>query len=101
MAPFYDVVSTLAYIPEDVPALALSFEWYSKAWWPRARVEEFARDYGKLTLAETAQMIDRCMAAVEKGAMLAERFCKDISGFAELGTRLVALWRERRRAFAA
>jgi len=43
LAPFYDVVSTLAHIPEDVPALALSFEWYSKAWWPRARVEEFAR----------------------------------------------------------
>jgi HipA-like protein len=43
LAPFYDVVSTLPYIAEDVPALALSFEWYSKDWWPCARMEEFAR----------------------------------------------------------
>jgi serine/threonine-protein kinase HipA len=100
LAPFYDVVSTLVYIPEDVPALALSFEWYSKAWWPRARVEEFARDYGKLTAAETARMIDRCMAAVEEGALSAERFGRQIRGFADLGTRLAALWRERRLAFA-
>ncbi len=100
LAPFYDVVSTLAYIPEDVPALALSFEWYSKAWWPRARIEEFARDYGKLTPAETARMLDRCMAAVNAGAQQAETLGKEISGFAGLGAHLAALWRQRMAAFA-
>jgi serine/threonine-protein kinase HipA len=99
LAPFYDVVSTLPYIPEDVPALALSFDWYSKAWWPRARLEEFARNYGKLTAPETKRMIDRCMAAVDEGVKLAERLSREIGGFADLGTRLAALWRERAAAF--
>src|SRR5262249_27340721 len=39
LAPFYDCVSTLPYIDDDVPALALSFNWYSKAWWPRVKIE--------------------------------------------------------------
>jgi serine/threonine-protein kinase HipA len=38
LAPFYDCVSTLPYIADDVPALALSFDWYSKAWWPRNKL---------------------------------------------------------------
>lgn len=101
LAPFYDVVSTLAYISEDVPALALSFECYSKAWWPRARVEDFARTYGKLTPAETAQMFDRCMEAVAAGSRLAEQVAKEITGFADLGARLAALWRGRMVAFGA
>ena len=45
LAPFYDCVSTLPYIKDDVPALALSFDWYSKAWWPRVKLEEFMRDF--------------------------------------------------------
>jgi serine/threonine-protein kinase HipA len=101
LAPFYDVVSTLPYIPEDVPALALSFEWYSKAWWPRARLEEFAQRYGKLTTAETARMIDRSMAAVDMGVRLAEQLCGQIDRFGDVGAKLVALWQERMATFAA
>ena len=100
LAPFYDVVSTLPYIAEDVPALALSFEWYSKAWWPRARLEEFAQRYGKLTPAETARMIDQSMGAVDVGVRLAEQLCGQIDGFGDVGTKLVALWQERMAAFA-
>jgi serine/threonine-protein kinase HipA len=95
------VVSTLAYIPEDVPALALSFEWYSKAWWPRARIEDFARSYGKLTTAETRRMFDRCMEAVAAGSRLAEQLSAQIKGFGDLGARLAGLWRERMIAFRA
>ena len=101
LAPFYDVVSTLAYIPEDVPALALSFEWYSKAWWPRVRIEDFARTYGKMTGVEAARMFGRCMDAVAAGSRLAEQLAAQIKGFRDLGTRLATLWRERMVAFAA
>lgn len=101
LAPFYDVVSTLVYLPEDVPALALSFEWYSKAWWPRARVEEFARHYGKMTPAESARMFDRCIEAVAEGSRLAKQLAARIKGFGDLGTKLAALWQERIVAFEA
>jgi serine/threonine-protein kinase HipA len=78
LAPFYDVVSTLAYIPEDVPAPALSFDWYSKAWWPRTKVEEFARTHGKLSPADTARLFEESLAAVDEGLKVTLRLGKHI-----------------------
>jgi len=99
LAPFYDVVSTLPYIAEDVPALALSFDWYSKAWWPRKRIEEFAMTHGKLSDADTARLFESCVAAVNVGLELAARMGKQIKGFAELGATLIELWNTRAAAF--
>src|SRR5262249_21397481 len=67
LAPFYDCVATLPYIPDDVPALALSYDWYSKAWWPRPRIEEFIVDAAGLSYAAIGQMIEECTAAVLDG----------------------------------
>ena len=100
-APFYDVVSTLPYIPEDVPALALSFEWYSKDWWPRAKLEEFARSYGKLSAAETARSFEECLAAVDAGMKLARKVAKQIPEFAGLAAALARLWKSRMATFSA
>jgi serine/threonine-protein kinase HipA len=101
LAPFYDVVSTLPYIAQDVPALALSFEWYSKAWWPRARVEEFARTHGKLSREDTARLFEECLAAVGAGLKLAEKVGKQIDGFAEMAATLIKLWTTRLATFRA
>jgi serine/threonine-protein kinase HipA len=70
LAPFYDCVSTMVYIPEDIPALALSLDWYSKAWWPRIKLEEFAQTYGRLSHAEALRTIDEWFAAVTEGVGL-------------------------------
>jgi serine/threonine-protein kinase HipA len=95
LAPFYDVVATLPYIPEDVPALALSFDWYSKAWWPRTKIEEFARTHGKLSRADTARMFEESIAAVAGGLKLAQKLRRQIPGFAELAATLIKLWTGR------
>ncbi len=39
MAPVYDVVTTTAYVRNDVPALTLEG---TKKWWPRRMLERFA-----------------------------------------------------------
>ena len=101
LAPFYDVVSTLVYIPEDVPALALSFDWYSKAWWPRAKIEEFARTHGKLSPAETNQLFEESLTAVDQGLKVARKLGKQIRGFAELAATLIRLWTSRMATFRA
>ena len=101
LAPFYDVVSTLPYIPEDVPALALSFDWYSKAWWPRAKIEEFARTHGKLSRADTARLFEESLAAVNEGLKLTQKLGKQIRGFAELAATLIELWKSRVATFRA
>lgn len=100
-APFYDCVATLPYLPEDVPALALSFDWYSKAWWPRKKIEEFAQTYGRLAGAETTRMFDRAFAALDAGLKSARQLGKQIPGFLPLSERLQTLWVDRRAAFRA
>jgi serine/threonine-protein kinase HipA len=99
LAPFYDVVSTLPYIPEDVPALALSFEWYSKDWWPREKIEEFTRTHGKLTPVDSKRLFEECLAAVDGGLKLAHKVGKQIPEFAELAATLIKLWRSRAAKF--
>ena len=101
LAPVYDCVSTLPYIPNDVPALALSFEWYSKDWWPRTKIEEFAGHYGSLSPAEIRRSFDQCYGAVHHGVQTVTQFGRDIDGFAELAQRIATLWTERVAAFRA
>jgi len=99
LAPFYDCVSTLAYIADDVPALALSFEWYSKEWWPRARLEEFAYRYGHLSRAEILLLIEASTFAISKGLRHVRRYAREIPAFAGLGKRLSTIWSKRIKAF--
>jgi serine/threonine-protein kinase HipA len=101
LAPFYDVVSTLPYIPEDVPALALSFDWYSKAWWPRAKIAELARTHGKLSRAQTDRLFEESLTAVDQGLKVAQKLGKQIPGFAKLAATLSKLWTSRMAAFRA
>ncbi|MGH7106439.1 MAG: type II toxin-antitoxin system HipA family toxin [Acetobacteraceae bacterium] len=100
LAPFYDCVSTLPYLPNDVPALALSFDWYSKAWWPRAKLEEFAVTHGRLTPREVAAVIEESRAGAAEGISLLHLLGRRIKRFADLGLRIAALWTERMAAFS-
>jgi len=99
LAPIYDCVSTLPYIPDDVPALALSFEWYSKAWWPRTKIEEFAITYGSLSHAAVRRMFDEAFEAVLDGVQTISRHGREIPGFADLAATIGQLWKERVEAF--
>jgi serine/threonine-protein kinase HipA len=99
LAPIYDCVSTLPYIPDDVPALVLSFEWYSKAWWPRTKIEEFAIEYGSLSPAAIRRMFDETFEAVLGGVQTITQYGREIAGFADLAARIANLWKERVEAF--
>jgi serine/threonine-protein kinase HipA len=99
LAPAYDCVSTLPYIPDDVPALALSFEWYSKAWWPRMKIEEFASQYGSLSPTGIRSLFEQCVEAVHLGVQTVKQFGRDIVGFAELAQSMATLWDDRVAAF--
>ena len=101
LAPIYDCVSTLPYIPDDVPALVLSFDWYSKAWWPRTKIEEFAVQYGMLSHAAIRRMFDETFDAVLGGVKTATRYGREIGGFADLAGKMAKLWTTRVGAFRA
>ena len=99
LAPFYDVVSTLAYIPDDVPALALSFDWYSKAWWPREKVADFCLNYGKLSPAEIRDLFAQCCSAMQAGIRLARRLGTEVPGCLEFASGLIQIWEGRIASF--
>jgi serine/threonine-protein kinase HipA len=101
LSPFFDCVSTLPYIPDDIPALALSFDWYSKAWWPRTRIEEFARTHGTLGDRQISALIDEAAAGVAHGVEVARRHAREIPGFQQLGGDIARLWNDRVTAFTA
>ena len=101
LAPIYDCVSTLPYIPDDVPALVLSFEWYSKAWWPRKKIEEFAAQYGSLSNAAIRRVFDEAFEAVLGGVQTVTRYGHEIAGFSGLASGMGKLWSGRVDAFSA
>lgn len=101
LAPIYDCVSTLPYIPNDVPALTLSVEWYSKAWWPRIKIEEFVADYGGLSQQHIVALFEEAFDAVMAGVDAARRYGRDIAGFADLAATIATLWMTRVDSFRA
>jgi serine/threonine-protein kinase HipA len=101
LAPIYDCVSTLPYIPNDVPALTLSVEWYSKAWWPRIKIEEFVADYGGLSQRQIVALFEEAFDAVMAGVSAARQYGRDIAGFADLAETIATLWMRRVERFRA
>lgn len=101
LAPFYDCVSTLPYIPDDVPALALSNEHYAKSWWPRMQLEDFARHYGRMGDADIDELLKTCMAAVSQGLAILARQQREIPGFRKLAMQMKDLWQTRLAQFTA
>lgn len=99
IAPAYDCVTTLAYTPDDVPALALSFEWYSKAWWPRQKLEEFLTMYGSLSHAQARKIIEECCDATLRGAEEVVKLGKEVPGFKMLSQKIAEIWNNRVRNF--
>ncbi len=99
LAPIYDCVSTLPYLPNDVPALTLSVEWYSKAWWPRIKIEEFVADYGRLSQRQIVALFEEAFDAVMMGVSAARQYGRDIAGFAELSETIATLWMTRVDSF--
>jgi len=61
LAPAYDVVSTVVYIKNDIPALLLLG---SKKWWDKKYVERFGKQTCGLTQKELDMAIDECEVAL-------------------------------------
>lgn len=89
LAPVYDVVTTTAYIPKDVPALSLAG---TKKWWPRKVVEKFAVAHLALPVGKVGQILEEIAEAVTdtRGALLA--YINDQPEFREVGERMLAAW---------
>jgi serine/threonine-protein kinase HipA len=89
LAPVYDLVTTTAYIPKDVPALTLAG---TKRWWPRRQLERFAVTHLTLPPATIAAAFERLAQAVSETRAQIPVYIAEHPEFREIGQRMLAAW---------
>jgi serine/threonine-protein kinase HipA len=91
LAPVYDVVTTTAYIREDVPALSLAG---TKKWWSRKVLERFAVAHLSLPVAAIADVFNRIAEAVTETGKMIPGYIAEHPEFREIGERMMTQWDE-------
>lgn len=89
LAPVYDVVTTVAYIPKDVPALALDG---TKKWWSWKMLEKFALTHLGLTAGMARQIREEVADAVNSTMGMLSEYKKDHPEFRSVGEKMLAAW---------
>jgi serine/threonine-protein kinase HipA len=89
LAPTYDVVTTAAYLRNDVPALTLEG---TKKWWPRRLLERFARAHLSLPVGTIREVFLRVTEAVAETRALVREQIAERPGFREVGEAMLAAW---------
>ena len=89
LAPVYDVVTTVAYLPQDIPALSLAG---TKKWWPRNMLEKFAVAHLALPAGKVGQIIERVAEAVTGTRGMLSAYREDHPEFREVGGQMLAAW---------
>lgn len=91
LAPLYDVVTTVAYIPKDVPALSLAG---SKKWWNRKMMEKFALVHLSLPIGKVGEIFDAVESAVADTRGMLTRYRDDHPDFKVVGDRMLEAWND-------
>lgn len=89
MAPVYDMVTTTAYIQNDVPALSLAG---TKKWWSRKMLENFAVAHLFLPVGKIGQIFEQVADAVMAARRMIPGHCADHPEFCDVGERMMAIW---------
>lgn len=91
LAPVYDMVTTVAYMPRDVPALSLAG---TKKWWPRKMLEKLAVTHLALPVGKIGQIFEEAAEAVNDTRGILTAYVEDHHEFREMGNRMLAAWNE-------
>ncbi len=90
LAPAYDVISTLPYLPKDKPALTLNGK---KIWVGKRRLVAFGTTQCLLDEKTAKETIKRAVSAVEQTIEELEAYMRTNPDFEAFGTKLIRLWR--------
>ncbi len=89
LAPVYDMVTTVAYIPKDVPALSLAG---TKKWWPRKVLEKFAVTHLSISVGKTARIFEEVADGVNDTREMLSAYIDEHPEFKETGSRMLTAW---------
>lgn len=91
LSPVYDMVTTKAYIPKDVPALSIAG---TKKWWPRKMLEKYAMAHLSLPAGQIRDIFEQCMQAVSETTPLVAAYMEDHPEFRQVGGLMVTIWND-------
>jgi serine/threonine-protein kinase HipA len=91
LAPVYDIVTTTAYIINDVPALTLAG---AKKWWPRKVLERFAVAHLSLPVKKVSETFARAAEAVMETRGMIPAYISDHPEFLAVGERMMEQWEQ-------
>ena len=89
LAPVYDVVTTTAYIRNDIPALTLEG---TKKWWTRRILEKFAATHLSLPVGKIRNIFSRTADAVADTRRLVTAYIAGHPEFRKIGEAMLAAW---------
>jgi serine/threonine-protein kinase HipA len=89
LAPVYDIVTTTAYLRNDIPALTLEG---TKKWWPRRTLERFAQHHLSLPVGTIREIFRRMADAVADTRPLLAQYIADHPDFREIGETMQTAW---------
>ncbi len=91
LAPVYDIVTTVAYIAQDIPALTIDG---SKKWWDRKTLIRFANTRCGMAVSAANQIVELCLDAVNKQYSRLQRAKRKFPQFEQTATSMLAAWKE-------
>jgi serine/threonine-protein kinase HipA len=89
LAPIYDVVTTVAYIPLDIPALSLGG---AKKWWSARALHKFGIAHCGLSQSVIREIFDQVTGAVSDTRADVRRYSNDCPAFRETAEKMLSAW---------
>jgi len=89
LAPIYDVVTTVAYIPRDIPALSLGG---AKKWWGARALQKFGVAHCGLSQSVIREIFDQVTGAVSDTRADVRRYSNNSPAFRETAEKMLPAW---------
>jgi serine/threonine-protein kinase HipA len=89
LAPIYDIVTTVAYIPRDIPALSLGG---TKKWWDSKALHKFGVAHCGLSQSNIREVFDQVRGAVSETIPDIDRYATDCPAFRETAGKMLPAW---------
>jgi serine/threonine-protein kinase HipA len=88
LAPAYDIVNTVVYLPKDKPALFLKGK---KVWYSKKELIKFGEEFCLLTPEKAKELFENCEFAVSKIIEEIKEYAEEVPEFKEFANRMVAI----------
>ncbi len=93
LSPAYDVVSTLPYVANDMPALALEYDNYTKRWWSKEELFAFGARHCYMRRKEMGDAYNQVAKALNSVIPDIQHYIADHQEFEDVGNKMIDIWR--------